>query len=82
MSKDRIEVFILIKKSENCYKFVFLIDVAPSRIKFLNLGNSLVNYTYSNNYPIKISNRIHLKHLRKLYPQKKNLKICLKNVLN
>jgi hypothetical protein len=28
------------KKGGNRYKFVFLIDVAPSRIKFLNFGNS------------------------------------------
>jgi hypothetical protein len=40
MPKDTIEVFITIKKGENYYKFVFLIDVAPSRIKFLNFGNS------------------------------------------
>jgi hypothetical protein len=35
-----LEVSITIKKGGNHYKFVFLIDVAPSGIKFLNFGNS------------------------------------------
>jgi hypothetical protein len=35
-----LEVSIAIKKGGNCYKFVFFIDVASSRIKFLNFGNS------------------------------------------
>jgi hypothetical protein len=35
-----LEVFITIKKGGNRDKFVFFIDVAPLRIKFLNFGNS------------------------------------------
>jgi hypothetical protein len=35
-----LEVSITIKKGGNCYKCVFLIDVAPLGIKFLNFGNS------------------------------------------
>jgi hypothetical protein len=35
-----LEVSITIKKDGNCYKFIFLIDVAPSGVKFLNFKNS------------------------------------------
>jgi mRNA-degrading endonuclease RelE of RelBE toxin-antitoxin system len=37
-------------KSGNHYKLIFLIDVAFLGIKFLDFGNSTLNYTYSNNY--------------------------------
>jgi len=40
MPKYMARSFHYDKKGGNCYKFVSLIDVAPSGIKFLNFGNS------------------------------------------
>jgi hypothetical protein len=45
--------------------------VAPLGIKILSFENSQLNYTYSNNYPIKISNKIAYEVLKKIISTKK-----------